>query len=163
MANVLLGLDNRLLIMKKIIIISVILVAGVWAMSMRGHCELESEQTHKVAKPIVEALAAYAKENGIPNLDNFDQIKGIPYKLQPCSQRPDLEECKNVYNGYYFKLNEELYIIRMWEVYPSGFGLEIMFNYTNCGYTIYKNNKIKTTYLQPACSLNNKCSAWFRQ
>ena len=153
--------------MKKIIIISVILVAGVWAMSMRGHCELESEQTHKVAKPIVEALAAYAKENGIPNLDNFDQIKEIPYELKPCSERPDLMECQVLKEGYYFQIGKDYYSIAMGgsptRENPKGFLFTIAHNYTVCGSSIYNNGKIDNTYLEFTCSLNGKCAAWFRQ
>jgi len=153
--------------MKKIILIAVVLVAGVVAMSMRGHCELEGEKTHEVAKPIVEALAAYAKEHGIPNLASFEQIKGIPYTLRPCSERPDLEECKGVYQGYYFKIEDDYYSVSMWSGESNlkliSFGLEIFHNYTMCSYGIYRKEKLETTYLQPACSLNGKCSAWFRQ
>jgi hypothetical protein len=153
--------------MKKIIIISVILVAGVWAMSMRGHCELESEQTHKVAKPIVEALAAYAKENGIPNLDNFDQIKEIPYELKPCSERPDLMECQVLKEGYYFQIGKDYYSIRMWggerNMKLVSFGLDISHNFTICSYGIYDKEEGLDKYLQPNCYLNGKCAAWFRQ
>ena len=100
--------------MKKIILIVSILAVGVWAMSFKsGYCELEGEKTHKAAIPVVEALAAYAEKNGIPNLDNFDQIEGIPYELKPCSERPDLMECEVLKWGYYFKTEEGYFSIAM--------------------------------------------------
>lgn len=153
--------------MKKIVIIAVVLVVGVWAMSMRGHCELESEKTHEVAKPIVKALATYAKEHGIPNLESFEQIEGIPYSLKPCSERPDLEECKGVYQGYYFQLQDNYYCIAMagspTKEKPKGFFLSITHNYTVCTVLIYKNGQVLDTKNNFSCSLDGRCSGWFRQ
>lgn len=153
--------------MKKIILTVSVLVVGVWAMSFGGHCELESEKTHEVAIPVVEALAAYAEKNGIPNLDGFDQIEGIPYELKPCSEKPDLMECKVLKRGYYFQVEEEYYSIRMGGIPtkedPIGFGVDIAHNYTDCSYTIYRKKKLSSTYLQPACSLIGTCAGWFRQ
>lgn len=136
---------------------------SVWAMSFGGHCELEGEKTHKAAIPVVEALAAYAEKNGIPNLDSFDQIEGMPYELKPCSERPDLMECEVLKNGYYFQVSDEYYSIRMWEGYPSGLGLAVIHNYTDCEYSLVNDGKIDHTYSQPACSLIGRCAGWFRQ
>jgi len=150
--------------MKNILIIAAVLITGVWAMSFKsGYCELEGEKTHKAALPVVEALAAYAGKNGIPNLDSFEQIEGIPYELRPCSERPDLMECEVLKDGYYFQISEEYYSIRMWKGYPSGFGLTMIHNYTDCEYSLMHNHKINPAYLQPACSLIGKCAGWFRQ
>ena len=150
--------------MKKAILIASVLAVGLWAMSMKsGYCKLEQEATHKAAVPVVEALAAYAKEHGIPNLDSFEQIEGIPYELKPCSERPDLMECEVLKDGYYFQRGEDFYSIRLWRGYPSGFGLAVIHNYTNCEYSLLKNNKIEDQYLRPACSLIGECTGWFRQ
>ena len=153
--------------MKKIIFTVSILVVGVWAMSFGGYCELEGEKTHKAAIPVVEALAAYAEKNGIPNLDNFDQVEGIPYELKPCSERPDLMECEVLKDGYYFQIGEDYYTVRMSGIpsreKPIGFGMDISYNYTNCSYTIYKKKALTASYMQPACSLIGRCAGWFRQ
>lgn len=148
--------------MKKIIFTVSILVVGVWAMSFGGYCELEGEKTHKAAVSVVEALAVYAEKNGIPNLDNFDQIEGIPYELKPCSGRLDFMECEVLKEGYYFKIGDDLYSMKFSKK-PGGFGLKIAHKYTVCGYTIFRKGKITDTYNEPACSLNGKCTGWFRQ
>jgi len=72
-------------------------------------------------------------------------------------------ECEVLKDGYYFQIEDDYYSIRMWKVYPSGFGLKIAHNYTVCGYTIFRKGKITDTYNEPACSLNGKCTGWFRQ
>jgi hypothetical protein len=154
--------------MKKAILIASVLAVGLWAMSMKsGYCKLEQEATHQAAVPIVEALAAYAKEHGIPNLDSFEQIEGIPYELKPCSERHDLMECEVLKRGYYFQTEDGFFSIAMGgnptQKDPIGFMLSITHNYTNCGYGIYKKGKIKSTYLQPTCSLIGNCAGWFRQ
>ena len=148
---------------KKIFITVTVLAVSVWAMSFGGYCELEGEKTHKAAVPVVEALAAYAEKNGIPNLDNFDQIEEIPYELKPCSERPDLIECEVLKDGYYFQADDDFYSVRMWKGYPSGFGLAVIHNYTDCEYSLFNDGKIENAYLQPACSLIGKCAGWFRQ
>lgn len=154
--------------MKKIFIIAAVLITGVWAMSFKsGYCELEGEKTHQAALPIVEALAVYTQKNGIPNLDNFDQIEGIPYELKPCSERPDLMECEVLKDGYYFQIEDNHYSIAMTKNLnpsrPKALILNIAHNYTICIYTIYVKDKLLSNYLQPACSLNGKCAGWFRQ
>ena len=153
--------------MNKIILTVSVLVVGVWAMSFGGHCELEGEKTHKAAVPVVEALASYAKKNGIPNLDNFDQIKRIPYELKPCSERPELMECEVLKEGYFFQIDEEYYSITMTKNLnpsrPPVLILNISHRYTLFMYTIYVKDKVIKNYIQPACSLIGKCAGWFRQ
>jgi len=153
--------------MRKIFITAVILTAGLWAMSFKGYCELEGEKTHKAALPVVEALAAYAERNGIPNFDSFEQIKGIPYELKPCSERPDLMECEGMEDGYFFQLDNEYYSIALWGGERNSklvtFGLFIAHNYSTCSYEIYDMEKVKTDYMQKSCSLSGKCAGWFRQ
>ena len=149
--------------MKKAILIASVLAVGLWAMSMKsGYCKLEQEATHKAAVPVVEALAAYAKEHGIPNLDSFEQIEGIPYKLKPCSERPDLMECEVLKDGYYFQTNDGFFTLRL-SGKPQGFALQIAHNCTDCSYTIFRYQKLTKKYLQPTCVLNGKCAGWFRQ
>jgi len=148
--------------MKKVVLIAIVLLAGIWVMSMRGHCELESEKTHKAALPIVEALAKYAEKNGEPHADDFKQIKQMPYEVKPCSERPDLMVCQVLKDGYFFHIDRDYYSIRLWRAYPSGFGLESTHRYTVCIYFIYDGILTKN-YAKPACSLNNKCAGWFRQ
>jgi len=129
------------------------------------NCKLEKEKTHKVAVPIVESLAKYAKTNGIPK--SFKDIKDFPYKLESCSKKPNILECKVLENGYFFIKDGKYYVIKLWlypfEKSPKGFGLKIIHNTTNCGYDIYFNNKVRQNYYIPSCSLIGKCRGWGRQ
>ncbi len=128
-------------------------------------CKLEGDKTHKVAIPIVEALANYAKQNGIPK--SFKDIKNFPYKIEPCSKKPNILVCEVLKEGYYFKYNDEYYAIDFaWfalKTAPNGFGLKINYNTTLCGYEIYHSGKLKSNYLKPFCSMIGGCEAWGRQ
>jgi len=153
---------------KKMLVILTVLAAGVWAMSFKsGYCELEGEKTHKAALPVLEALAAYAEKNGIPNLDSFEQIEGIPYELKPCSERPELMECEVLDDGYYFQIGEDYYAVGMagspTNNKPKGFFLSVAHNYTICDTLIFYDGHLVDTYSKLTCSLNGKCAGWFRQ
>ena len=154
--------------MKKLIFLTALLAVNLWAMSMKsGYCELEGEETHKAAIPVVEALAAYAEKNGIPNLDNFEQIEGIPYELKPCSKRPDLMECEVLKRGYFFQTEEGYFSIAMGgnptREKPRGFSLSIVHNYTKCNTNVYYDGQIEKNYSILACSLIGRCRGWFKQ
>jgi hypothetical protein len=129
------------------------------------NCRLEKDKTSKVAIPIVESLAKYAKVNGIPK--SFKDIKDFPYKLEPCSKKPNILECKVLTDGYYFIKNNEYYSVRLsWipnKQMLTGFGLDIMHNTTNCYYTIYHHKKIEKNYLESACSMIGSCKGWGKQ
>ena len=129
------------------------------------NCKLEKDITHNTALPIVKSLARYAKVNGIPK--SFKEVKDFPYKLEPCSKKPNILECKVLKDGYFFIKNGQYYSIKLWfypfENSPKGFGLIIIHNTTNCGYDIFRNKRVRNNYLQPACSMIGKCRGWGRQ
>ncbi len=129
------------------------------------NCKLEKDKTHKVAVPIVESLAKYAKEQGIPK--SFKDIKDFPYKLEACSKHSNILECKVLKNGYFFIKDSEYYSIDFaWiglESDPKGFGLAIVHNTTDCAYEIYLNKKLERNYLKPTCSLIGSCKGWGKQ
>jgi len=157
--------------MKKILIILTVLAAGVWAISFGGHCKFEGEKTHEVAKPIVEALAVYAKEHGRPQ--SIADVKGIPYPLKPCTDKADVKEC-DVYADYkdahYFQIQDEHYavIVYGWSgpVSKNDFGFKIVHNDTRCRYSILKNEKVvdnTSVSYDRRCGLLGSCKAWGKQ
>jgi hypothetical protein len=129
------------------------------------NCKLEKDKTSKVAIPIVESLAKYAKVNGIPK--SFKDIKDFSYKLEPCSKKPNILECKVLADGYYFIKDNEYYSINI--IYfpnkkvPLGFGLVIIHNTTDCAYEIYFNKKLKKDYSKASCSMIGSCKGWGKQ
>ena len=129
------------------------------------NCKLEKDKTSKVAIPIVESLAKYAKVNGIPK--SFKDVKDFPYKLEPCSKKPNILECKVLSDGYFFIEDNEYYSINI--IYfpnkkaPLGFGLAIIHNTTDCAYEIYFNKKLKKNYSKASCSMIGSCKGWGKQ
>jgi len=129
------------------------------------NCKLEKDKTSKVSIPIVESLAKYAKVNGIPK--SFKDIKNFPYKLEPCSKKTNILECKVLTDGYYFIKDNEYYSINI--IYfpnkkvPLGFGLAIIHNTTDCAYEIYFNKKLKKDYSKASCSMIGSCKGWGKQ
>jgi len=128
------------------------------------NCKLEKDKTYKVAVPIVESLAKYAKVNGIPK--SFKDIKKFPYKLESCSKKPNLE-CKVLKDGFYFIKDNEYFSLKL-DYYPnkevsSGFGLVFVYNTTSCIYNIYSNSKVEKNYSKPACSMIGSCAGLWRQ
>jgi len=124
-------------------------------------CKLEENLTHNVAIPIVESLAKYAKQNGIPK--SFKDIKNFPYKLESCSKKSNIRECKILNDGYFFKKDGKYYSLKLWIYSINGFGIKIIHNTTNCGYDIYSNGKVNKNYYNPTCSLTGDCQQWGRQ
>lgn len=129
------------------------------------NCKLEKEKTHKVAVPIVESLAKYAKVNGIPK--SFKDIKDFPYKLESCSKKPNISECKVLKNGFYFIKDSEYYSIDFgWipsKVNPRGFNLVIIHNTTDCIYEIYYNDELVKNHSESTCSMIGSCKGWGKQ
>jgi len=129
------------------------------------NCKLEKEKTHQAAIPIVEALAKYAKINGIPK--SFYDIKNFPYKLESCSKKPNILECKVLKDGYYFIKDNQFYSVKFsWTPNKEqllGFGIFVAHNTTACYYDIYLDKKLNNNYLKPACSMIGSCKGWGKQ
>ena len=127
------------------------------------NCKLEKEITHNTAVPIVKSLAKYAEVNGIPK--SFKDVKDFPYKLEPCSKKPNISECEVLKDGYFFTKDGKYYSVRLWlypfDNSPIGVGLDIIHNTTHCTYDIYHNNELKKNYSEATCSLT--CKGGLRQ
>lgn len=149
----------------KIVQIIILLWIGIYLIACSKNCSLEKEKTHAVAIPLVEELANYAKNNGIPK--SFRDIKKLPYNLEPCSKKPNLSICKDFKSGYFFKKDNEYYSIGFsWiptKKSPNGFGLNIIHNTTYCNYQIFDDNRLESNYLEPSCSLIGSCKGWGKQ
>jgi len=149
--------------MKKIL--PFIITTVIFIFTSCKNCKLESDKTHQAAIPIVEALAKYAKTNGIPK--SFDDIKNFPYKLEPCSKKPDILVCKVLKDGYYFNKDNQFYSVKIrWipnKEQLSGFGIFVIHNTTACYYDIYFDKKLNNNYFKPACSLIGSCKGWGKQ
>jgi hypothetical protein len=148
--------------MKKFLIIAIAIFVLLQGCTT---CKLEKEKPHLAAIPIVKSLANYAKSNGI--VKSFKDIKDFPYKLEPCSKKPNISECKVLKDGYYFIKDNEYYSVNI--IYfpnkkvPLGFGLAIIHNTTDCAYEIYFNKKLKKDYSKASCSMIGSCKGWGRQ
>lgn len=130
------------------------------------HCGEDGPKIHKATKPIVEAIAAYAKEHGEPK--SILDVKGIPYTLMPCSERPQLHECITLKGGYYFKIGDDSFAIRLdkWGGVlnkTSGFWLISTHQYTDCDYTIFENGQVTNNYLEPRCGVLSSCGEGWKQ
>jgi len=130
------------------------------------HCGEDGPKIHEATKPIVEAIAAYAKEYGEPK--SILDVKGIPYKLTPCSERPDLHECITFKVGYFFKMGDSYFSIRLgsWEGSlnsTAGFNLYATHSYTRCSYRIFEDGKLNDNYLVPKCGVLPSCGEGWKQ
>jgi len=128
------------------------------------HCGEDGPEIHEATKPIVEAIAAYAKEHGEPQ--SILDVKGIPYKLTPCSEQTELHECEILQNGYYFKFNNDYFVVRLdiWGgTQTTYFELLAKHRYTQCSYLIYKNGKLQDSYLTPRCGVLPSCGEGWKQ
>lgn len=130
------------------------------------HCGEDGAKIQKVTKPIVEALAAYTKEHGEPK--SIMDVDGIPYQLTSCAQNLKLHECKILKNGYYFKHDDDYFVIRIdsWggqHNQSTFFELRVKHSYTRCSYMIYEDGKLKDNYLSPRCGVLPSCGEGWKQ
>jgi len=154
--------------MKQITILVILLLAMNGCASK---CKFEGKETHEVAKPIVEALAAYAEEHGRPQ--SIADVKGIPYLLKSCTDKKAVKECDvflDYKDAHYFQIGNKDYAITIygWDETESknDFGFKVVHNDTRCRYSILKNEKIinnKSASYDRRCGLLGRCKAWGKQ
>ena len=147
---------------KVLILLGLVVVLG----GCVKNCGEDSAKIHKLTKPIVEVLAVYTKEHGEPK--SMIDVKGIPYKLMPCSDNPELHECNTLKQCYFFKVDDEYFTIRLgsWGGKlntSTGLMLLATHSYTKCLYVIYEDGKLKDNYLSPSCGVLPSCGEGWKQ
>lgn len=130
------------------------------------NCGEDGAKIQKVTKPIVEALAAYTKEHGEPK--SIMDVDGIPYQLTSCDKNLKLHECVSLKGGYYFKIENEYFAIRVdqWGgVLNSTTGTLLIttHQYTVCDYKVYENGKLTSEYATPHCGVLPSCGEGWKQ